>query len=86
MIIRDPDAAARARVIGALTGNTVQIVLDAVDSGVSALDLGEVVQADDAAVHVLARLQAERCALVRCPRWLELWLARVQTRTAGPRD
>ena len=75
MIIRDPDAPGRARVIGSLTGDAVQMVVDAVDDGVSVLDLAEVVQVDDSAAHVLARLQADRCTLVACPRWLEVWLA-----------
>jgi hypothetical protein len=48
-----------------------------VDSGVAVLDLSEVDQVDDSAVHLLARLWPARCALVACPRWLELWLARV---------
>ena len=78
MITHDPDAPERARVIGSLTGDTVQVLLDAVDGGVAMLDLAEVVQVDDSAVHVLARLRMERCTLVACPRWLDLWLARVR--------
>ena len=68
MITHDPDAPERARVIGSLTGDTVQVLLDAVDGGVAVLDLAEVVQVDDSAVHVLVRLGTERCALVACPR------------------
>jgi hypothetical protein len=75
MITQDPGAAGRARVIGSLTADTVQILLDAVASGVAVLDLAQVVQVDDPAVHVLTRLRAERCTLLACPRWLELWLA-----------
>ena len=78
MITQDPGAAGRVRVIGSLTGDTVQVLLDAVDGGVAVLDLAEVVQVDDSAVRVLARLGAERCTLIACPRWLELWLARVR--------
>jgi hypothetical protein len=78
MITQDPGAPGRARVIGSLTGDAVQVLLDAVDGGVAALDLAEVVQVDDSAVHVPARLGAERCTLVACPRRLELWLARVR--------
>jgi hypothetical protein len=77
MIAQVPGAAGSARVIGSLTADTVQIVLDAVDSGVAVLDLAEVIQADDSAVRVLARLRAECCTLLACPRWLELWLASV---------
>jgi hypothetical protein len=78
MIIRDPGAPGTARVIGSLAGDAVQMVLDAVEDGVSVLDLAEVVQVDDSAVHVLARLRAERCTFAACPRWLELWLARLR--------
>ena len=79
MITHDPDAPERARVIGSLTGDTVQVLLDAVDDGIAVLDLAEIVQVDDSAVHVLVRLGTERCTLVACPRWLELWLARVRS-------
>ena len=78
MITQDPGKPGRARVIGSLSGDAVQILLDAVGSGVAVLDLAEVVQVDDSAVRVLARLGAERCTLIACPRWLELWLARVR--------
>ena len=78
MITQDPGKPGRARVIGSLSGDAVQILLDAVGSGVALLDLAEVVQVDDSAVRVLARLGAERCTLIACPRWLELWLARVR--------
>jgi hypothetical protein len=78
MINREPGEPHRARVIGSLTGDAVQVLVDAVDGGVTALDLSEVDQVDDSAVRVLARLWAERCTLVACPRWLELWLLRVR--------
>jgi hypothetical protein len=78
MITQDPGAPGRARVIGSLTGDAVEVILDAVDSGIAVLDLAEVVHVDDSAVHVLARLAAEHCTLVACPRWLELWLGRVR--------
>jgi hypothetical protein len=77
MITRDPGAGGRARVVGSLTADTLQILLDAVDGGVAVLDLAEVVQVDGSAVQALARLGAERCTLLACPRWLELWLASV---------
>jgi anti-anti-sigma regulatory factor len=67
-----------ARVMGSLTSDTVQALLDAVDGGASALDLSEVEQIDDAAVRALAGLCLERYTLVACPRWLELWLARAR--------
>jgi len=78
MITLDAGETGRARVIGSLTGDAVQILLEAVGNGVVVLDLAEVVQVDDSTVHVLARLVAEGCTLIACPRWLELWLARVR--------
>ena len=78
MIVEDPAAPRRARVIGSLTGDAIQILLDAVDGGVAVLDLSQVDQVDDAAVRVLAWLCPERCTILDCPRWLELWLARVR--------
>jgi hypothetical protein len=82
IITQEAGAPARVRIIGELTGNTVQLVLERVEMGVSVLDLDGIVHADDPAVHVLAGLQAARCALVACPRWLELWLARVRGKAA----
>jgi hypothetical protein len=78
MIIHEPDAPAQARVIGSLSGDGIRILLDAVDSGVSVLDLSEVDQIDDCAVRVLVGLSPGRYTLLNCPRWLELWLARVR--------
>jgi ABC-type transporter Mla MlaB component len=80
MITQEPGAPERARVIGSLTGDAVQMLVDAVDRGVAILDLSGVEQIDDSAVHVLARLSPKRCTVVACPRWLELWLARVRGR------
>jgi hypothetical protein len=77
MISPEPGTPGRARVIGSLTGNAVQLLLDAVDGGVAVFDLSEVDQIDDSAVRVLAGLSPGRCTLLACPRWLELWLARV---------
>jgi ABC-type transporter Mla MlaB component len=76
MIRQDPNAPGQARVIGSLTGDTLHILLDAVSSGVSVLDLSDVNQVDQSGVSALDRLWLERCTLVGCPRWLELWLAR----------
>jgi len=78
MIIHEPDAPGQARVIGSLSGDGIRILLDAVDGGVSVLDLSEVDQIDDAAVRVLVGLSPGRCTLLNSPRWLELWLARVR--------
>ena len=78
MIVHEPDAPGLAHVIGSLSGDGIRILLDAVDGGVSVLDLSEVDQVDDAAVRVLVGLWPGRCTIVGCPRWLELWLARVR--------
>jgi hypothetical protein len=83
MIDGDPGEPRRARVIGSLTGDAVQVLVDAVDGGVSALDLSEVAQADDSAVRALATLWPERCTLLACPRWLELWLQSVRLGLEG---
>jgi ABC-type transporter Mla MlaB component len=80
MITQEPGSLQRARVIGSLTGEALQILLDAVDDGVTVFDLSGVDQVDDSAVHLLARLWPERCTFVACPRWLELWLASVRGR------
>jgi hypothetical protein len=78
MITPEPDAPSRARVIGSLTGESVQVLLDAVDGGATVLDLSGIDQVDHNAVGVLAALWPEHCTLLACPRWLELWLARVR--------
>ena len=77
MINREPGEPRRARVIGSLTGDAVQVLVDAVVGGVTTLDLSEVDQVDDSAVRILAGLSRGRCTLLACPRWLDLWLARV---------
>jgi hypothetical protein len=77
MISPQPGTPGRVRVIGSLTGDAVQVLLDAVDGGVAVLDLSEVDQVDDSALRVLAGLSRGRCTLLACPRWLELWVARV---------
>ena len=82
-INREPDEPHRARVFGSLTGDTVQVLVDAVEGGETALDLWEIDQVDDDAVRVLATLGPERCTLVACPRWLEMWLLRVRRRSKG---
>jgi hypothetical protein len=78
MISSVPGAPGRARVIGSLTGDSVQLLLDAVNEGVAELDLSEISQIDHQAVRVMTMLSPQRCTLLRCPRWLELWLARMR--------
>jgi ABC-type transporter Mla MlaB component len=83
MIRPDPNAPRQARVIGSLTGDTLHVLLDAVSSGVSVLDLSDLNQVDQSGVRALADLWLERCTLVGCPRWLELWLARSRHQCGG---
>jgi len=78
MISPIPGAPGRAQVIGSLTGDSVQLLLDAVRGGVAELDLSEVNQVDHHALRVMAMLSPQRCTLLNCPRWLELWLARIR--------
>ena len=68
----------RARVIGSLSGDAVEVLLDAVDSGVAVLDLSELHPIDDSAVRVLAGLWPIHCSLVGCPPGLERRLAHVR--------
>ena len=67
MISPVPGAPGRARVIGSLTGVSVQLLLDAVREGVVELDLSEVGQVDHHAVHLIAMLLPQRCALQNAP-------------------
>jgi len=75
VIREDPAGEGRARITGSLTGDAVQVLLDAVTSGVAVLDLSELHPIDDSAVRVLAALSPTRCALVGGPPGLEqrLW-------------
>jgi hypothetical protein len=50
---------------------------------VSVLDLSDVNQVDQSGVRALDQLWLERCTLVGCPRWLELWLARSRRNGGG---
>jgi hypothetical protein len=84
MIVHEPDAPGQARVIGSLSGDGIRILLDAVDGGLSVLDLSEVDQIDDAAVRLLVGLSPGRCTILDCPRWLELWVRRVRGGHSAP--
>ena len=83
IVAEEPGQPARARVIGALTGDAVQVLLAAVDRGVALLDLSQVDDVDEAAVRALAGLLPRRCSLLACPRWLELWLGQVRWASRG---
>jgi hypothetical protein len=83
IVAEEPGQPVRARVIGALTGDAVQVLLAAVDRGVALLDLSQVDDVDEAAVRALAGLLPRRCSLLACPRWLELWLGQVRWASRG---
>ena len=83
IVVEEPGQPARARVIGALTGDAVQVLLAAVDRGVALLDLSQVDDVDEAGVRALAGLLPRRCSLLACPRWLGLRLGRVRWSSRG---
>jgi hypothetical protein len=60
----------RVRVIGALTGTALLMLLDMVKTAEVLLDLSEVREADTDAVRVLARLGPGVCDRLSCPGWL----------------
>jgi hypothetical protein len=62
MIRQEPGAPGQARVIGSLTGDSVQVLLDAVDGGVTVLDLSGVDQVDHNGVLALTSLGAAATA------------------------
>jgi len=60
----------RVRVIGALTGTALLMLLDMVKTTEVLLDLAEVREVDTDAVSVLARLGPGSCDRLACPSWL----------------
>ena len=62
----------RVRVIGALTGPPLEMLLEMVGSAELLLDLSEVGEADADAVRLLAQLAPEQWKLLACPKWLAL--------------
>ncbi len=77
MIRIERDAGGRARVTGALVGDSVGLLRDELAMADVVLDLSGVEKADEAAVRLLAGLSPQRCPLGSCPRWLALWVERV---------
>jgi hypothetical protein len=68
----DPNPSERVRVIGALTGPPLEMLLEMVGRAELLLDLSEVREADSGAVHLLAQLTPEQWKLLACPKWLGL--------------
>ena len=62
----------RVRVIGALSGAALLMLLDMVKTAEVPLDLSEVREVDTDAVRVLARLSPGVCDRLACPSWLAL--------------
>jgi hypothetical protein len=83
VVSQAPGQPARARVVGALSGDAVRQLVAAVERGFVLLDLSLVDDADEAAVRVLAGLLPRRCTLIASPRWLELWLGHVRWSSGG---
>ena len=79
MIRIEREATGRARVTGALVGDSVRLLQDELASA-DVLDLSGVEKADERAVRLLAGLSPRRCPLASCPRWLALWMERVRRR------
>jgi hypothetical protein len=77
-------AEGRVRVIGALTCQMLETLLDVLGTGPVVLDLSELFEADTPSIELLARL-SETCRVVGCPRWLELWMERERRQRARGR-
>jgi hypothetical protein len=60
----------RVRVVGALTGPPLELLLEMVGCADLMLDLSEVREVDSDAVRLLAQLAPHQYRLVACPRWL----------------
>jgi hypothetical protein len=75
------EAPGRARVTGALVGESVGLLRDELARADAVLDLSGVEKADEVAVRLLAGLPPERCPVVSCPRWLALWVERTRQRS-----
>jgi hypothetical protein len=60
----------RVRVIGALTGPPLELLLEMVGCAEVMLDLSEVHEVDSDAVRLLAQLAADQYKLLACPKWL----------------
>ncbi len=72
MMQLETDPSERVRVIGALTGPPLEMLLEMVGSAELLLDLSEVREADVDAVRLLAQLAPEQWKLLACPKWLAL--------------
>jgi len=60
----------RVRVIGALTGPPLELLLEMVGRAELMLDLSEVREVDSDAVRLLSQLAPDQYKLFACPKWL----------------
>jgi hypothetical protein len=60
----------RVRVIGALTGPPLELLLEMLDRAELMLDLSQVREVDSDAVRLLAQLSPGQYRLLACPKWL----------------
>ena len=60
----------RVRVIGALTGPPLELLLEMVGRAEVMLDLSEVREVESDAVRLLAQLAPDQHKLLACPKWL----------------
>jgi hypothetical protein len=72
MMQLEADPSERVRVIGALTGPPLEMLLEMAGRAELLLDLSEVREADADAVRLLAQLAPEQWKLLACPKWLAL--------------
>ena len=70
MMQLETDPSERVRVIGALTGPPLEMLLEMVGSAELLLDLSQVRETDVDAVRLLAQLAPEQWKLLACPKWL----------------
>jgi hypothetical protein len=73
----------RVRIIGALTGPLLELLLAMVGHAEVMLDLSEVHEADSDAVRLLAQLAPDQYKLIACPKWLAV---RVRDGAAAPAE
>jgi hypothetical protein len=66
----EPGTTDRVRVIGALTGPPLELLLEMVGRAEVMLDLSEVCEVDSDAVRLLAQLAPDQYKLLACPKWL----------------
>ncbi len=72
----EPSPQDSVRVIGTLTGPSLELLLEMVGRAELQLDLSEVREVDTDAVHLLAQLAPAQYGLLACPKWLAFRIER----------